>query len=122
MPYEGGKLTKIAALSRNIEGKGLVETARRSLSLPSMPDSATVESAAAKVAGQSVKLRLQGHHVPPGYGIRWMKEYDLGPYFWLQYVNETDFPMKIVSREKGGRGELSFIYDVQPHSSCPIGF
>ena len=122
MPYEGGKLTKIVALSRNIEGKGLVETVRRSLSLPSMPDSATVESAAAKVAGQSVKLQLQGHHVPPGYGFRWIKEYVLGPPFWLQFVNETDFPMKIVSREKGGGGELSFIYDVQPHLSCPIGF
>ena len=122
MPYEGGKLTKIVALSRNIEGKGLVETVRRSLSLPPMPDSAIVESAAAKVAGQSVKLRLQGHHVPPGYGFWWMKEYVLGPPFWLQYVNETDFPMKIVSREKGGSGKLSFIYDVQPHSSRPIGF
>ena len=122
MPYEGGKLTKIVALSRNIEGKGLVETVRRSLSLPPMPDSAIVESAAAKVAGQSVKLRLQGHHVPPGYGFWWMKEYVLGLPFWLQYVNETDFPMKIVSREKGGSGKLSFIYDVQPHSSRPIGF
>jgi len=122
MPYEGGKLTKIVALSRNIEGKGLVETVRRSLSLSPMPDSATVESAAAKVAGQSVKLRLQGHHVPPGYGFRWIKEYVLVPPFWLQYVNETDFPIKIVSLEKGGRGKLSFIYDVQPHSSRPIGF
>lgn len=122
MPYEGGKLTKIVALSRNIEGKGLVETVRRSLSLPPMPDSATVETAAAKVAGQSVKLRLQGHHVPPGYGFRWLKEYVLGPPFWFQCVNETDFPMKIVSRQKGGTGELSFIHDVQPHLSCPIGF
>lgn len=122
MPYEGGKLTKIIALSRNIEGKGLVETVRRSLSLPPMPDSATVESAAAKVTGQSVKLRLQGHHVPPGYGFMWIKKHVLGPYLWFQCVNETDFPMKIVSREKGGRGELSFIYDVQPHSSCPVGF
>ena len=122
MPYEGGKLTKIVALSRNIEGKGLVETVRRSVSLPPMPDSATVETAAAKVAGQSVKLRLQGHHVPPGYGFRWMKEYVLGPPFWVQYINETDFPMKIVSREKGGSGELSFTYDVQPHSSRPVGF
>ena len=122
MPCEGGKLTKIVALSRNIEGKGLVETVRRSLSLPPMPDSAIVESAAAKVAGQSVKLRLQGHHVPPGYGFRWMKEYVLGPPFWVQYINETDFPMKIVSREKGGSGKLSFTYDVQPHSSRPVGF
>ena len=48
MPCEGGKLTKIVALSRNIEGKGLVETVRRSLSLPPMPDSAIVESAAAE--------------------------------------------------------------------------
>ena len=122
MPYEGGKLTKIVALSRNIEGKGLVETVRRSLNLPPMSDSATVESAAAKVAGQSVKLRLQGHHVPPGYGFRWMKEYVLGPPFWVQYINETDFPMKIVSREKGGSGELSFTYDVQPHSCRPVPF
>ena len=48
MPYEGGKLTKIVALSRNIEGKGLVETVRRSLSLPPMPDSAIVESTEAE--------------------------------------------------------------------------
>lgn len=46
----------------------------------------------------------------------------MGPPFWLQCVNETAFPMKIVSREEGGRGELSFIYDVQPHSSRPVGF
>ena len=125
MPYEGGKLTKIVALSRNIEGKGLVETVRRSLSLPPMPDSATVETAAAKVAGQSVKLRLQGHHVPPGYGFRWMKEYILGSPFWVQYVNETEFPMKIVSRKKSnwwGSSAGLISYDVQPHSSCPIGF
>ena len=125
MPYEGGKLTKIVALSRNIEGKGLVETVRRSLSLPPMPDSAIVESAAAEVAGQSVKLRLQGHHVPPGYGFWWMKEYVLGPPFWVQYVNETEFPMKIVSRKKSnwwGSSAGLISYDVQPHSSCPIGF
>ena len=122
MPYEGGKLTKIVALSRNIEGKGMVETVRSSLSLPPMPDSAKVESAATKVAGQSVELQLQGHHVPPGYGFRWMIEYVLGPPFWVQYVNETDFPMKIVSREKSESGKLSFTFDVQPHSSHPVGF
>ena len=112
MPYEGGKLTKIVALSRNIEGKGLVETVRRSLSLPPMPDSAIVESAAAEVAGQSVKLRSHGQHVRPS----------LDPPFCVQCINETDFPMKIVSREKGGSGKLRFTWDVQPHSSRLIGF
>ena len=112
MPYEGGKLTKIVALSRNIEGKGLVETVRRSLSLPPMPDSAIVESAAAEVAGQSVKLRLHLHHVRPF----------LDHPFLVQYINKTDFPMKIVSREKGGSGKLSLTLDLPPHSSYPRGF
>ena len=42
LPYEGGKLTKIVALSRNMSGKSVVEAVRGSLDLQEMQDLATV--------------------------------------------------------------------------------
>ena len=61
LPYEGGKLTKIVVLSRHTSGKRLVEAVIRSLDLPQLPDSATVESVASKVSSQCVKLKLEDH-------------------------------------------------------------
>ncbi|KAL9962508.1 hypothetical protein ACROYT_G031613, partial [Oculina patagonica] len=54
LPYEGGKLTKIVALSRNMRGKSLVEAVRGTLGLSEMQDLTQVETAAAKVARQVV--------------------------------------------------------------------
>lgn len=41
----------------------------------------------------------------------------VGPSFWVQFINETDFPMKIVSRKVDGFQDLKIVQDVQPHSS-----
>lgn len=70
LPYEGGKLTKIVVLSRNVRGKSLVEEVRGSLDLQEMQDLATVELAAKKVSRQSVKIRLDGHQIHPRNRVR----------------------------------------------------
>lgn len=106
---EGGKLTKIVALSRSIRSKSLVEAVRRSLELSPMPDLSTVESAAKKVALQSVKLSVLAER------CNWFYQY-FGNRFSIQFINDVDFPMKIVSGVEGRtRGkELTFVQDVRP--------
>ena len=109
LPYEGGKLTKIIVLSRNLSGKSLVEEVRGSLSMPKMPELATVESAATKVSRQSVKVKLEGHEVPRALRV---------PFCLVHFINETNFPMKIVSGTIGWRKtNLEFVQDVEPRSS-----
>ena len=118
LPYEGGKLTKIVVLSRNMSGKGLVEAVRGSLSMPKMPDLETVESAATKVSNQSVELKLESHQVPPGSRLRRMVTLTFGQFNWVQFVNETNFPMKVVSGRVGRvHGSLAFVQDLEAHSS-----
>jgi len=122
LPCEGGKLTKIVVLSRNISGKNLVEAVRGSLNLSQMPDLETVESAATKVSGQSVKLKIEGHQVPPGNLIKWIMLSVLRPPFWVQFINETNFPMKVVSGEVGWhKTNFKFVQGIQPHSSYSKG-
>jgi len=123
LPYEGGKLTKIVVLSRKLSAKRLVEAVRSSLNMPPMPDLATVESAATKVSRQTVKVNLEDRHqVPPGNFLRWMISSLAGPRFWVQFVNETDFPMKVVSGKFGWcNNYLKFVQDVEPRSSYPRG-
>lgn len=101
LPYEGGKLTKIVALSRNMRGKSLVEAVRGSLGLTQMEDYAAVEAAASKVARQSVKAKTEWHQVLPETLLKWFLVSTFGPMFWVQFINETDFPMKIVSGRIG---------------------
>ena len=128
LPYEGGKLTKILVLSRNLQRKRFVEEVRRSLGMPEMPKLEKVESAAEKVSRQSVKLKLdERHQIPPGNFFRWMVSSIFGWRFWVQFVNETDFPMKVVSGTVGVFGRtklqdcedtnLKFVQDVNPHAS-----
>ena len=121
LPYEGGKLTKILVLSRNFQCKFLVAEVRRSLGMPEMSKLAKVESAAEKVSRQSVKLKLdERHQVPPGNFFRWMVSSMFGPTFWVQFVNETDFPMKVVSGTVGlfrCHTKLKFVQDIKPHAS-----
>lgn len=125
LPYEGGKLTKILVLSRKFQHKILVEAVRSSLNMPLMPELAKVESAAEKVSRQSVTLKLdERHQIPPGNLFRWMVMSIFGSKFWVQFVNETDFPMKVVSGTVGSfKGtNLKFTQDIEPHSSHQMVF
>lgn len=37
----------------------------------------------------------------------------------VQFINETDFPMKIVSGSVGvSKSNLEFVQDIEPRSSC----
>jgi len=119
-PYEGGKLTKILVLSRKLSAKNLIEAVRSSVNtMTPMPDLATVESAATKVSRQMVKVNIEDRHqLPPGTFLRWMAPSLVGPKLLMQFINETDFPMKVVSGKVGWfRKNLEFVQDVQPHSS-----
>ena len=128
LPYEGGKLTKIVVLSRHTSGKRLVEAVIRSLDLPQLPDSATVESVASKVSSQCVKLKLEDHvpHSPENsvfpQGIKAVVALTrvLVGVTFIEFINETDFPMKIVSGKVGRRASRSvtFTHDVQSRSNC----
>ena len=128
LPYEGGKLTKIVVLSRHTLGKRLVEAVGRSLDLPQLPDSATVESVASKVSSQCVKLKLEDHvpHSPENsvfpQGIKAVLALTrvLVGVTFIEFINETDFPMKIVSGKVGRRASRSvtFTHDVQSRSNC----
>ena len=128
LPYEGGKLTKIVVLSRHTSGKRLVEAVRRSLDLPQLPDTATVESVASKVSSQCVKLKLEDHvpHSPENsvfpQGIKAVLALTrvLVGVTFIEFINETDFPMKIVSGKVGRRASRSvtFTHDVQSRSNC----
>ncbi len=119
LPYEGGKLTKIVALSRNMRGKSLVGAVRGSLDLSEMQDLTQVETAAAKVARQVVKGKVEGHEILPPEGLwNWFWE----PRCSIQFINETNFPMKIVSGIVGrSQDGLEFVQDVQPHASFQSG-
>ena len=128
LPYEGGKLTKIVVLSRHTSGKRLVEAVRRSLDLQQLPDSAIVESVASKVSSQCVKLKLEDHvpHSPENsvfpQGIKAVVALTrvLVGVTFIEFINETDFPMKIVSGKVGRRASRSvtFTHDVQSRSNC----
>ncbi|XP_074615238.1 uncharacterized protein LOC141874750 isoform X2 [Acropora palmata] len=123
LPYEGGKLTKILVLSRNLQRKLLVEEVRRSLGMPEMPKLEKVESAAEKVSRQSVKLRLdERHQLPHGNYYKWMSVF--APDYWVQFVNETDFPMRVVlgTVAPSGTNELEFVHDIKPHASHIVHF
>ncbi len=107
LPYEGGKLIKIVVLSRNMRGKSVVEAVRGSLDLPEMQGLDRVEAAAAKVARQSVKAKADGHQIHPGGFFKSC---------WVQFINETDFPIKIISGRVGW-SDLKFVQDVRPRAS-----
>ena len=174
LPYEGGKLTKIVVLSRNVRGKSVVEAVRGSLDLQEMQDLATVEIAAKIVSNQSVKIRLEGHQIHPGNRVCCSPKTEEPPKmvanvvykkksnsdqntegasemaatvvykkklnaiskirgatamvtnvintkmsYLVQFINETDFPMKVVSGSVGAsKSNLEFVQDIEPRSSC----
>ena len=118
---DGGKLTKIVALSRNIRGRSLVETVRHSLGLSPMHQLSTVESSAREVDKQSV--RLKSAEICPSF----LRQY-AGIKFSIQFINDVDFPMKIVSGEVGWSqgNQVKFVQTVQPgsrhHINLPSSF
>lgn len=105
LPYEGGKLTKIVALSRNPEARSKLESVTRGLGLPRLPDLETVESSAKHVSELSVKDPYPCvPHLNNGFNV--------------QFTNKTKFPMKIVCATVGKRfNNLEFTEVVQPDSS-----
>ena len=109
---EGGKLTKIVALSRRIRDKILVETVRHSLGLSPMPNLTTVESSAKKVSKQAVTLRSEKK-------CNWSLYQLFGKYVAIQFFNEADVPMKIVSGEVGESqgNQVQFEQIVEPRKS-----
>ncbi|XP_020630655.1 uncharacterized protein LOC110067646 [Orbicella faveolata] len=113
---DGGKLTKIVALSRSIRGRSLVETVRHSLGLSPMHQLSTVESSARKVDKQSVKLKSVQI-------CNWFLLQYGGIRFSIQFINGADFPMKIFSGEVGWSqgNQLKFVQTVQPSGRHHIG-
>ena len=109
---EGGKLTKIVALSRITRDRNLVETVRQSLGLSPMPDFSTIESSAQKVSQQAVPLRSVEI-------CNWLLLQYFGIKYSIQFINEADFPIKIVSGEVGWSqgNQLQFEKILPPRSS-----
>ena len=109
---EGGKLTKIVALNRIPRDRNLVETVRQSLGLSPMPDFSTIESSAQKVSQQAVPLRSVEI-------CNWLLLQYFGIKYSIQFINEADFPIKIVSGEVGWSqgNQLQFEKILPPRSS-----
>ena len=111
---DDGKLTKIVALSRRIRDRSLVETVRHNLGLSPMPNLTTVESSAKKVSQQAVTLRpipeCNSYFCPYHY---------FNTNVSIQFFNEVDVPMKIVSGEVGESQGNQFQFEqiVEPRKS-----
>ena len=106
---DGGKLTKIVALSRRIRDRRVVEIVRHSLGLSTMLDLSIVESSAKKVNQQAVTLRSVENcncFLCQYYGFRYS----------IQFINNVDFSIKIESGEIGWSQEnqLQFVELVPP--------
>jgi len=105
LPYEGGKLTKIVALSRDSEARSKLKSVTRSLGLPRFPDFETVESRAKHVSGLSVR-------VPDVSREDFISRYS------VKFTNETEFPMKVVCKStKNCSNNLEFIETLRPFES-----
>ena len=109
---DGGKLTKIVALSRRIRDRSLVETVRHSLGLSPMPNLTTVESSAKKVSQQAVTLRSVQNCNGSLYQY-------LGKDVSIQFFNDVDVPMKIISGKVGDSQGNQFQFEqiVEPRKS-----
>ena len=109
---DGGKLTKIVALSRRIRDRSLVETVRHNLDLSPMPNLTTVESSAKKVSQQAVTLRSVQNCNGSLYQY-------LGKDVSIQFFNDVDVPMKIISGKVGDSQGNQFQFEqiVEPRKS-----
>ena len=109
-PYEGGKLTKIVALSRDSEARSKLESVTRGLGLPRFPDFETVELKAERVSGLSVK-------VPVPFQKEFISRYS------VKFINYTNFPMKVVCKPAGNcSNNRKFIEVVYPRQSLQRKF
>lgn len=113
---ESGNLIKMLALARNPLARQCVEKI-----VPDMHAPLTVEVAAEKVSRQSVKLKIKGTSF--GEGLRGFQaaldalRIHVGPATTVVFINETDFPMRIVSGTVGRTiGNMKFEKDVEPRS------
>ena len=121
---EGGNLTKILLLTKNPQAKQLVESVRERLDLTKMAESHEVVEAVEKVSRQSVKMKLSGKTFSRGIpGITEALELmpgilSFGSATMVLFINETNFPIRIVSGTVGSRpkGNLVFQKDLDPHS------
>ncbi|XP_044164629.1 uncharacterized protein LOC114962582 isoform X3 [Acropora millepora] len=122
LPCEGGKLLKILALNRRLADKHVVEVVRSSLGLKPMPDLMKVEIAAEKVSRQSVRLEVDRCLAPPSSQLNKVVSAVTGPGFWVQFVNNTSFPMKVVSKNpQESNRDLRVLFDVPARSSDSRG-
>ena len=82
-----------------------------------MPDMLTVESAAELVSRQSVKIDHR-YEIPPVYIFQHSH--------WLQFVNDTDFPIKMFLKDAKESNDQFRCIDVLPRlpyfEKLPIGF
>lgn len=121
LPCEGGKLLKILALTRRLADKDVVEAVRSSLGLEPMPDLTTVENAAEKVSRQSVMLDIDQCLAPPGSLWNRVSLAVGGPFCWVQFVNNTAFSMKVVSKKPLESNPELRVVDVPAYSSDSQG-
>ena len=109
LPSEGGKLTKIVAFSRNAEARRIVIMTTRGFGFPELLDYEAVESKAKIVSRQSVKLKLEGHpniFAPGQEG--------------MQFINETQYPMKVIGGTAPKGVKTKFTQILQPRSSAVV--
>ena len=109
LPSQGGKLTKIVAFSRNAEARRIVIMTTRGFGFPELLDYEAVESKAKIVSRQSVKLKLEGHpniFAPGQEG--------------MQFINETQYPMKVIGRTAPKGVKTKFTQILQPRSSAVV--
>ena len=109
LPSQGGKLTKIVAFSRNAEARRIVIMTTRGFGFPELLDYEAVESKAKIVSRQSVKLKLEGHpniFAPGQEG--------------MQFINETQYPMKVIGGTAPKGVKTKFTQILQPRSSAVV--
>ena len=106
LPSEGGKLTKIVALSRNQEARRIVEMTTRGFGFTKLLDYNTIESKAEIVSRQSVKLKVEGH-----------PRFTSNDTHWLQFINETQYPLKVIGGTAPKGKHVQFTHVLQPQTS-----
>ena len=104
-------MTKTVVVSRNAEARHLAKKVTSGLGLPEMMDPKYVQAreiCASMVSSQKIPLKLDRH---PD-----LKRYGGSPQ--IQFINETKFPLKIVSGTAGNRPKKhTFTEVIQPSSS-----
>ena len=111
LPSEEGKLTKLVAFSRNAEARLIVKMTTRGFGFPEILDYEAVEKKAEIVSRQSVKLKLENH--PIVFPIRSINRRRSV----MQFINETQYPMKVIGGTYPESVKQKFTRVLQPRSS-----